>query len=146
MNAKYFESFLDQILEIMPNLNYLMFSTNSYLGYDYVKLFIEAIDKLSKKYNKKNFSLHIQFSLDGPAWINEQSRKTGATQRTIDTMYAICDNFTDDFNGRVEINIKPTLAFDYMKKMLDEPELLKEYFNFFEDLEKLGIEVKYDFE
>lgn len=135
MNAKYFESFLDQMLEIMPNLNYLMFSTNSYLGYDYVKLFIEAIDELSKKYNKKNFSLHIQFSLDGPAWINEQSRKTGATQRTIDTMYAICDNFTDDFNGRVEINIKPTLAFDYMKKMLDEPKLLKEYFNFFEDLE-----------
>lgn len=134
INAKYFYSFLDQMLEIMPNLKFLMFSTNSYLGYDYIKLFIDAINDLSEKYNKE-LKLHIQFSLDGPAWINEQSRKAGATQRTIDTMYAICDNFTDDFKGRLEINIKPTLAFDYMKKMLDNHQLLINYFDFFKDLE-----------
>lgn len=134
INAKYFYSFLDQMLEIMPNLNYLMFSTNSYLGYNYIKLFIDVINDLSIKYNKK-LNLHIQFSLDGPPWINEQSRKIGATQRTIDTIYAICDNFTDDFNGRLEINIKPTLAFDYMKKMLDDHQLLIDYFDFFKELE-----------
>ena len=122
------------MLEIMSNLNYLMFSTNSYLGYNYIKLFIDAINDLSIKYNKE-LNLHIQFSLDGPPWINEQSRKTGATQRTIDTIYAICDNFTDDFNGKLEINIKPTLAFDYMKKMLNDHQLLIDYFNFFKELE-----------
>ena len=59
MNAKYFYSFLDQMLEIFPNLNHLMFSTNSFLGYEYVKLFIEAVNDLAKKYNKSNFILHI---------------------------------------------------------------------------------------
>lgn len=135
MNAKYFYSFLDQMLEIFPNLNRLMFSTNSFLGYEYIKLFIEAVNDLAKKYNKPNFNLHIQFSLDGPTWVNEQSRKVGATQRTIDTMYQICDNFTDDFNGRLEINIKPTLAFEYMKKMLENHQLLIEYFDFFKEIE-----------
>lgn len=135
INAKYFYPFLDQMLEILPKLNYIMFSTNSFLGYDYIKLFIEAANELSKKYNKENFELHIQFSLDGPAWINEQSRKIGATQRTIDTMYAICDNFTDDFNGKLEINIKPTLALEYMKKMVNDPTLLNDYFNFFKTIE-----------
>lgn len=133
INAKYFESFLDQMLEIMPNLNYLMFSTNSFLGYEYIKLFINAIDGLSIKYNK-NLSLHIQFSLDGPPWVNEHSRKKGATQRTIDTIYAVCDNFTDDFNGKLKITIKPTLAFEYMKKMVNDQTLVNEYFNFFKEI------------
>lgn len=135
INAEYFYSFLDQMFEIFPNLNHLMFSTNSFLGYEYVKLFIKAVDNLSKKYNKPNFNLHIQFSLDGPPWINEQSRKVGATQKTIDTMYQICDNFIDDFNGRLEINIKPTLAFEYMKKMLENHQLLIDYFDFFKKIE-----------
>ena len=39
------------MLEIMPNLQYLMFSTNSYLGYDYIKLFIDAINDLSENVN-----------------------------------------------------------------------------------------------
>jgi len=46
------------MLEIMPNLNYLMFSTNSYLGYNYIKLFIDTINDLSIKYNKE-LNLHI---------------------------------------------------------------------------------------
>jgi hypothetical protein len=33
-------------------------------------------------------------------------------------MYAICDNFPDNFKGFLEISIKPTLAFNYMKEML----------------------------
>lgn len=140
INAKYFYSFLDQMLEIMPNLQHLMFSTNSYLGYDYIKLFIDAINNLSEKYNKK-LKLRIQFSLDGPPWINEQSRKIGATQRTIDTMYTICDNFTDDFKGFLEISIKPTLAFNYMKEMLKNNQLLIDYFNFFEEI-KINIKEK----
>ena len=122
------------MLEIMPNLNHLMFSTNSFLGYDYIKLFIESVDELTRKYNKNNFSLRIQFSLDGPAWINNPSRKNGATQRTIDTIYSICDNFTDDFNGTLEMHFKPTLAFDYMKQMVENKDLLDEYYNFFKEI------------
>lgn len=139
INAKYFYSFLDQMLEIMPNLNRLMFSTNSYLGYDYIKIFIESVDKLSKKYNRNNFNLRIQFSLDGPSWINDYSRKNGATQKTIDTIYSICDNFTDDFNGNLSLHFKPTLDFNYMKQMIDNEKLLDEYFNFFEEIRKNAI-------
>lgn len=135
INARFFNQFLDQMLEIFPNLNGIMFSTNSYLGYEYVKMFIDSVNELSKKYNKKDFDLHIQFSLDGPTWINEQSRRVGATNRTINTMYQICDEFTDEFNGILEISIKPTLAFEYMKKMLDEHKLLIEYFDFFKEIE-----------
>ena len=136
INAKYFYPFLNQMLEIMPNLNHIMFSTNSFLGYDYIKLFIEAIDELSKKYNKNNFNLRIQFSLDGPDWINDPSRKNGATQRTINTIYSICDNFTDDFNGILELSFKPTTDFNYMKQMVKNEQLLNEYFNFFKEIKE----------
>ena len=139
INAKYFYSFLNQMFEIMPNLNRLMFSTNSYLGYNYIKIFIESVDKLSKKYNKNNFDLRIQFSLDGPAWINDPSRKIGATQRTINTIYSICDNFTDDFNGNLNLHFKPTLNLDYMKQMIENEELLNEYFNFFKEIKETAI-------
>lgn len=59
------------MLEIMPNLNSIMFSTNSFLGYNYIKIFIDTVDELSKKYNKKDFELNIQFSIDGPTWVND---------------------------------------------------------------------------
>ena len=132
INADLFEIFLDQMFEIFPNVQSLMFSTNSFLGYNYVSKFIFGINKIAQKYNKENFNLNIQFSLDGPAWINEQSRKIGATQRTIDTIDQILENInSENYKYDIGISIKITLSIQHIKEMYYDSNLMKQYFDFF---------------
>lgn len=137
INADLFETFLDQMLEIFPNIQEVMFSTNSFLGYNYISKFIFAVNKIGQKYNKKDFKLTIQFSLDGPAWINEQTRKTGATKRTLDTIDTILKEInSENFKYSLMITSKITLSVLHMKDMIENPNLMKEYFDFFNDFKK----------
>lgn len=137
INADLFETFLNQMLEIFPNIQQIMFSTNSFLGYNYVSKFIFAVNKIGQKYNKKNFKLTIQFSLDGPAWLNEQSRKIGATQRTIDTIDEILEKInSENFKYSLMITSKITLSILHMKEMVENSALMKEYFDFFNDFKE----------
>jgi sulfatase maturation enzyme AslB (radical SAM superfamily) len=88
-----------------------MLSTNSFLGYEYVSKFIFGVNNICKKYNKQNFKLIIQFSLDGPPWINERSRKIGATQKTIDTIETILEKVNqENFNYSLSLSVKSTLS------------------------------------
>lgn len=132
INADLFETFLEQMLEIFPNVQSLMFSTNSFLGYNYVSKFIFGVNKICQKYNKENFKLGIQFSLDGPAWLNERSRKIGATQKTLDTIDEILEKINEDnFKYSLQISSKITLSVQHMEEMVNDSSLMQEFFDFF---------------
>ena len=133
LNAEYFELLFKQLIENFPNFKECMFSTNSFLGWEKLRLFTETVQNNNK--NEK-FKFVIQFSIDGPEWINENSRLKGATQRTLDTIYTLCDNIPENLNYNLILQTKPTLDVFYMKKMVEQPSLLEDYCNFFDTLEK----------
>ena len=72
-----------------------MFSTNSYLGWNKIQIFINTVQKLN---TNPDFKFVVQFSIDGPEWINENSRLKGSTQKTLQTIYDLCENIPKELN------------------------------------------------
>lgn len=134
INSEYFEQLLNQLFEYFPNLNKIMFSTNSYLKWDKIKNFIFGAENSVIQNEKENFELEIQFSLDGPEWINENSRLKGCTQHTLDTIYNLCKYTPEDLHYKVRVTTKSTVDAFYMGKMAENVELIQEYFDFFNNL------------
>lgn len=139
LNADLFESFFFDLLNYFTNVTELMFSTNSLLGFPALNKFIVAMNEYSKKYNR-DLTLQMQFSIDGPSYINDKTRYNGACQNTINTIFDIIHYYNNnELYCNINIFPKPTLSCDIYKFLGGNKNKLIEWYQFFIDQEKLFI-------
>lgn len=134
INADLFEKLIDPLLCHFVDVNTIMFSTNSWLGWNRIKLFILALQKFNAE-NNRAVNLSLQMSLDGDAWINDKSRKQGTTVNTLKTIRDVVDYTPKDLNYNLRITTKPTLDVEYMRMLNGDSDLLHGYFQFFDKLQ-----------
>lgn len=135
VNADLFTKLLYPLLDYFPNVKNMMFSTNSWLGYETLKHFIEGLDNYCRKDNRE-FRLELQISLDGPKWVNDPSRRIGATENTLKVSKEIVESLQKDTVIYIDMHTKPTLDTIFMKAMVEDHDKLIEYFKFFDDLQE----------
>lgn len=135
VNADLFTKLVYPLLDYFPNVKEMMFSTNSWLGYNTLKYCIEGLDDYCRE-NSRDFHLELQISLDGPTWINDPSRRIGATANTLKVVREIVENLQRDTVIDIQMHTKPTLDTKFMKIMVEDKEKLVEYFRFFDDLQE----------
>lgn len=135
LNAQYFKKFIIPILDFFPNLNELMFSTNALLGADSIDIFISVLKDYAET-NKRDITLEIQFSMDGPEYLNDSSRQKGATKNTIKVMQELVKRYTN-LSGyfHMDFNTKITLTTTWMNYLVNTDNKLYEFYKFFADLE-----------
>lgn len=120
------EKFLKEILDYFTETKEIFYSTNSFLGFKYQKFLLDFLEKYSRSIN-----LSIQFSLDGPKWINDSTRRFGATEKTIKTIQEMIEYSKSLKNVKLSLHLKPTLDCGYMKILAEDDQKFKEYFDFF---------------
>lgn len=86
LNADVCQEFLFDLLTNFPNLRSVFFSTNALLGVKPIAVIIDTLEQFKECYPERHVGLRLQFSLDGPAWINDVSRHKGAAANTIQTI------------------------------------------------------------
>ena len=133
INADVFDDIFVPLFSYYEKANTTMFSTNSSLGLEPISQIVNCIKNFCDD-NKRKIKLTLQFSLDGPAWINDNSRKKGATLTTIETMQKLVQQDLNSDYFILIINNKSTLDDFYIKKMNEKPDLIQEYFKFFNGL------------
>jgi len=107
----------------------ISYSTSMILSPEPFIRFFEGINGLGIRKVKH------QVSLDGPEWITDVNRAEGATRKVIanlEEMIRELNSISLDFV--VEITWKSTLQIENIKRMVEEPWLIHEYFDFFDKL------------
>lgn len=135
INGIYFKDFITEFLDHFPAVEAIFFSTNAKVGGEkIVQYFVQPLVEYSETHLRK-ISLKLQFSLDGPAWINDASRYNNATNNTIQAIDYLLENMPLSDYCSLGISTKPTLDVAYMKIMCDQGiEAIQNYFKFFSDL------------
>lgn len=123
-----------KLFERFPNLRELSFSTNLMTE---PRAIAEAIKQLNKICTKEAL-FKIQVSLDGPAYITDINRKKGAAEKIPKNIHLLVIKLNGEKlkKVRVEIRMKSTLTMENIKLLNAEPEKVKEYFNYFSQIEK----------
>jgi len=119
---------LKNLKDQFPQLETISFSTNMMLPPSIIVDFAKECEKFRIK-------LDIQISLDGPAFITDKNRGEGSTEKIVEHSKELIRGFNKVKIGtRIRIHWKPTLTVENMKEMLDNPDLIHEYFDFFKNL------------
>lgn len=139
INIDLFDKIIIPLLDYYENCNNLMLSTNAFLGYGSMEKFIKALDAY-----KRPIKLALQFSLDGPTWINDASRRKGATERTIKMIEETIIKSQDLTNCTLELSLKPTLDCHFMDLLNQDEEKFQDYFKFFYDLTQHYAEINHN--
>lgn len=144
INAKFFKTFIYDLLEYFPNANSIMFSTNALLGADvlYNEFFVPLYEYAEN--NHRPITFDLQLSLDGPPEFNDESRHFGATQNTIDTCMSLLHRAPEkaDFL-KLRIFSKATLDISYMELMNARGvECFNWYYQFFNKVQEEALEAK----
>ncbi len=141
LNADLFKDFIFDLLTYFTNVNTIMFSTNSLLGFSALNKFISALNEYSKEYNRE-LSLQLQFSIDGPPYINDKTRYQGAAKNSIKTIFDIINYYnTQELKCHVYIFPKPTLSCDIFKTLGENKAKIIEWYQFFCDIDKQFTEI-----
>ena len=92
INGDLFKNFIWEMLDYFTNVKEIMFSTNALLGgkFIYDNFYTPLLEYANKNHREIRFDL--QLSLDGPEYINDDSRHPGATASTLETAYYFADN------------------------------------------------------
>lgn len=122
------------LLDEFEHVESLMFSTNSWLGFLRIYDFIGALDAYNRSRNR-NIRLDLQVSLDGPAWINDASRRKGTTDNTLDVIRKLVTQLPHDLTVEVYLHTKPTLDVSFMREMVADNAKLLEWYHFFDHLQ-----------
>lgn len=141
INGDLFAPFLQEIFDFFPRMSSLMFSSNALLGGEFIfKNFYIPLKEYAEK-NQRHIRFDFQLSLDGPAYINDDSRHDGATQSTLETIEYFCKNVPQDSPYLELVMItKPTMDTSYMKQMNERGlEAFYEYFGFFNDVQQKAL-------
>ena len=134
LNSNEGYEFLEECFDYFINANTLFFSTNGILGLQGIIPFIEFI----KNY-KRDLSLRIQISIDGPEWINETNRGKGSTIKTVDTINQLSKYlYENELTSKVLITLKPTLNMKQIKTLAESEEKVFLWYKFFDDLQDVN--------
>lgn len=133
INANDFKKFVNDMLDYFPNVGRIFFSTNSWLGAKPLSIICHDVDEYCKE-NDRNIILSIQFSLDGPARINDTSRRVGATDHTIKAYKDLILAIQDMEKIEVALCFKATADGDTYKAFVEDETLLDEFYILFDDL------------
>lgn len=134
INADLFEAAVCPLFDAFPNVDEVMFSTNSWLGYNRLKLFIGVLDQYNKEHNR-HIRLDLQISLDGEPWLNDKSRRAGTTANTLEVIRDIVTQTPKDLSFDIKMHTKPTLDCEYMAIFNADHDKLISHFKFFDDLQ-----------
>lgn len=126
---------VENLIKHYPRLSNFMTSTN-FTTEDWCEQFYGFLN-IFRKFPNRKFNVHIQFSIDGPEYINDASRGKGVTKKfkaTFDKMIGtVLDNLPD--NVFLEWAFKPTLDSQTIHLLQSEDKII-EYFQFFEEFYK----------
>lgn len=139
INGKYFKDFIYPLLDFFPNVITFMFSTNALVGGPIIYTqFVEPLYQYAESKKRKIF-FELQFSLDGPTYINDSSRHEGAAKSTINSCQYIVDKLPLDLKYfSLRVFSKATLDVSYMKEMNNRGiEAFDEYYQFFDNTQKI---------
>lgn len=127
--------FLPEITKAFPELKDISFST-SMIDYKPIARFAQAMTKTGLK-------LSVQVSLDGPAFITDINRFEGAAKIIPDNFFKLVSSLQ---GSETEVNFhwKATLTADDIKKMIDSPAKIDEYYNLFKELDMRFDEVNHN--
>lgn len=145
LNRNYFHTLVEPIVDYFPHVREIMFSTNSYLGAENLKPFADSIYKMSHEKNRE-MCLELQFSLDGPAFINDSNRnKDNITELTLQTIkeFSAYLNEKCDELFHAKLYCKPTLSPENMQEIMDSPDGVLGWYKFYHSLQE-WIEERYD--
>ena len=124
---------LRQLIEYYPFFKEGYSSTNfSYEGW--IDKFFGLMDVLGE-YPARNFTYHLQLSVDGPPEINDAGRGEGVTERCLKNFNKLIEQLA---NGRLpknvflDISLKGTLDNSSMR-LLDTQDKIIAYYKFYED-------------
>ena len=134
LNASAANKFLPDLFNTFPNIDKIFFSTNAVLGLKGIKPFIDTIRNYNIENEDRKIMLEIQYSLDGPEWITENTRGVGVTRylfKAIDETIA----YTKDLdNFYLSMRVKPTLDMENIKDMNKDINKLIEWYCLFDNL------------
>lgn len=88
-----------------------------------------------KEADELGIRIKHQISLDGPSWITDKNRKGGSTETIIENTKWLVEELNKiDFKTYFEISFKATWSIDNIRQMVENPELINEVFEFFDNL------------
>ena len=135
INADLFRAAVFPLLDEYEHVSSIMFSTNSWLGYDRIYEFVAALDEYNREHDR-HIKLDLQISLDGPAWINDASRRKGTTDNTLHVIHDLVTRLPNDLTVDIYMHTKPTLDVSFMREMVVDNSKLLEWYHFFDDLQE----------
>ena len=133
INADLFSRIFVPLFCFFDKTETTMFSTNSSLGIEPILEILNCIKDFCDS-TKRKIRLSLQFSLDGPPWINDYSRNSGATLKTIETMEKVVQADLESKYFTLVVDNKATLDDYFIKQLNQKPDSIRKYFQFFDDL------------
>lgn len=131
-------NFFDDLFRLEPNLNSISLSTNLISNYNRLYQFYEHINQLAIKYNKPNFKIDVQLSIDGHKPITDKNRGNGMTEKILDTLYQLQDLYSkpNDIFSNITIyhHFKPTFDGKDIEFMISNESEIDNYISFFNDI------------
>lgn len=119
---------IDKILSNFSNLKQISFSTNG--------TNLDKLVSLVKAILERDIEAEIQFSLDGPEFINAMNRGKGLTNKVLNNLKEFIKIFNKiDFNPALKIRFKSTITIQNMEYMLSQG-LVQDFINFWVTVEK----------
>lgn len=122
---------IEKLIEYYPNLKDFMTSTNFTID-NWCEQFYGFLN-VFKKFPNRNFVVRLQLSIDGPEYINDESRGIGVTKKFTNTFDKMIDTIDKNLPNNVffEWFFKPTLDSGTIRLLQSEEKII-EYFQFFE--------------
>lgn len=130
LNSEFVKKLMEDLVEIFPNFKTIFFSTNSVKGFNGIRPFLEVA-------RDNNLKIKIQFSIDGPKWINDISRGKDVTEKVIQNIKDTFQFMSENKDIEAKFNVKPTLSIENIKKLEENFDLLIEWFSFFDNLQEI---------
>lgn len=140
INSDMFAKLLHPLLSYFTNVSKISFSTNAWLGYDYLKRFIDFLND----YTDRTVNLNIQLSIDGPAWITDPSRKSGAAANVVSVAEQIIQDYQNKLHFNLSLHTKPTVDMEFIRKMINDTDILLEWYHFFDDIHERLSSINHD--
>ena len=124
---------IEKALQRFPKLKSISFSTNMLAKVDSNLRFIEKMQKVGREIEFK-----CQISVDGPAFITDVNRVKGAAAKIPENFLNLVKklNKISFDNIKVRFDVKATLSLDNIRGLNKKPKKIKEYFDYFDGIEK----------
>ncbi len=127
---------LPELFKTFPELRDFSYSSGQMTDPQIQVRFVQALVDSAPR--DRQIKLGIQTSTDGPAWITDVNRQKGIADKIPAQITAIVEglNKIDLKNVKVDFRWKATHSPDNMKAILEKPERLDEYYQYFMMLNK----------